>query len=229
MKNSLVFDLDGTLVDTAPDLMFAHNHVMKKYGYEEKPLESIRHLAGRGAAAMLIKSIDAQGNLVKNNPIDQNTHKQMTNDFITYYRKNISGHSTIRKNVISLLDWCKEKSIICAVCTNKREDLAIKLLKDIKLYKYFDFIAGADTFEYRKPDPRHLTNILDILEIDKKNTIMLGDSETDANTAKAANTHFVLIKDGYTEKNLADIHHDHLIEDFEVVKDIASNYFKIKE
>ena len=87
MKNSLVFDLDGTLVDTAPDLMFAHNHVMKKYGYEEKPLESIRHLAGRGAAAMLIKSIDAQGNLVKNNPIDQDTHKQMTNDFITYYRK----------------------------------------------------------------------------------------------------------------------------------------------
>ena len=229
MKNSLVFDLDGTLVDTAPDLMSAHNHVMKKYGYEEKPLESIRHLAGRGAAAMLIKSIDAQGNLVKNNPIDQNTHQQMTNDFIAYYRKNISGHSTIRKNVISLLEWCKEKSIICAVCTNKREDLAIKLLKDIKLYKYFDFIAGADTFEYRKPDPRHLTNILDMLEIDKKNTIMLGDSETDANTAKAADIHFVLIKGGYTEKNLADIQHDHLIEDFEVVKDIASNYLIIKE
>ena len=104
MKNSLVFDLDGTLVDTAPDLMSAHNHVMKKYGYEEKPLESIRHLAGRGAAAMLIKSIDAQGNLIKNNPIDQNTHQQMTKDFIAYYRKNISGHSTIRKNVISLFD-----------------------------------------------------------------------------------------------------------------------------
>ena len=110
---------------------------------------------------------------------------------------------------------------------NVREDLAIKLLKDIKLYKYFDFIAGADTFEYRKPDPRHLTNILDILEIDKKNTIMLGDSETDANTAKAADIHFVLIKDGYTEKNLEDIHHDHLIEDFEVVKDIASNYINL--
>ena len=229
MKNSLVFDLDGTLVDTAPDLMSAHNYVMKKYGYEEKPLESIRHLAGRGAAAMLIKSIDAQGNLVKNNPIDQDTHKQMTNDFITFYRKNISGHSTIKKNVISLLDWCKEKKIVCAVCTNKREDLAIKLLKEKKLYKYFDFIAGVDTFEYRKPDPRHLTNILDILQIDKKNTIMLGDSETDANTAKAANIYFILIKDGYTEKNLADIHHDYLIEDFEAVKNIASNYLKIKE
>ena len=224
MKNSLVFDLDGTLVDTAPDLMLAHNHVMKKYGYEEKPLESIRHLAGRGAAAMLIKSIDAQGNLVKNNPIGQDTHRQMTNDFIAYYRKNISGHSKIRKNVISLLEWCKEKSIICAVCTNKREDLAIKLLKDVKLYKYFDFVAGADTFEYRKPDPRHLTNILDILEIDKRNTIMLGDSETDANTAKAANIHFVLIKYGYTEKKSSEIHHDHLIKDFVGIEEIVVKY-----
>ena len=227
MKNCLVFDLDGTLVDTAPDLMMAHNHVMKKYGYEEKPVESIRHLAGRGAAAMLIRSIDSQGNLIKNNPIDANTHQQMTDDFITYYRQNISGHSQLRKNVISLLDWCKEKEIVCAVCTNKREDLAIKLLKEINIYKYFDFIAGADTFDFRKPDPKHLTEILDILQIDKKNSIMLGDSETDANTAKAAKVHFVLIKDGYTEKSLDNIYHDHLIDDFENVKEIASNYLNI--
>jgi len=227
MKYSLVFDLDGTLVDTAPDLMSAHNYVMKKYGYEEKPLESIRHLAGRGAAAMLIQSIDSNGDLIKKTPIDSETHKEMTNDFINYYRKNISGHSTIRKNVISLLEWCKKTEIICAVCTNKREDLAIKLLKEINLYKYFDFIAGADTFEYRKPDPRHLTNILDILGIEKKNTIMLGDSETDANTARAAEVYFVLIKDGYTEQKLSDIHHDHLINDFEVVKQIASKYLNI--
>ena len=227
MKNCLVFDLDGTLVDTAPDLMMAHNYVMKKYGYKEKPIESIRHLAGRGAAAMLIRSIDSQGNLIKNNPIDSNTHQQMTDDFITYYRQNISGHSKLRKNVISLLDWCKEKEIICAVCTNKREDLAIKLLKEINIYKYFDFIAGADTFDFRKPNPKHLTEILDILQIDKKNSIMLGDSETDANTAKAAKVHFVLIKDGYTEKSLDNIYHDHLIDDFENVKEIASNYLNI--
>lgn len=227
MKNCLVFDLDGTLVDTAPDLMMAHNYVMKKYGYKEKPIESIRHLAGRGAAAMLIRSIDSQGNLIKNNPIDANTHQQMTDDFINYYRQNISGHSQLRKNVISLLDWCKEKEIVCAVCTNKREDLAIKLLKEINIYKYFDFIAGADTFDFRKPDPKHLTEILDILQIDKKNSIMLGDSETDANTAKAAKVHFVLIKDGYTEKSLDNIYHDHLIDDFENVKEIASNYLNI--
>ena len=68
---------------------------------------------------------------------------------------------------------------------------------------------------------------MDILDIDKKNSIMLGDSETDANTATAAGVHFILINDGYTEKNLEDIHHDHLIEDFEAVKKIASNYLEI--
>jgi phosphoglycolate phosphatase len=227
MKNCLVFDLDGTLVDTAPDLMMAHNYVMKKYGYDEKPLEDIRYLAGRGAAQMLIRSIDSQGRLIKKNPIDPKTHQEMTNDFIEYYRENIDGHSKIRKNVISLLEWCKQKDILCAVCTNKREDLAIKLLKKLDINKYFDFVAGADTFEYRKPDPRHLTNILEILEIDKKNSIMLGDSETDANTAKAADVYFVLISDGYTEQNVNNIHHDKLIDEFEPVKEIAKNYLKI--
>ena len=227
MKNCLVFDLDGTLVDTAPDLMMAHNYVMKKYGYNEMPVSTIRKIAGRGAASLLIESIDAQGNLINKKNFDKETHEKMTNDFISFYRQNISGHSKLRKNVISLLDWCKEKEIICAVCTNKREDLAIKLLKEINIYKYFDFIAGADTFDFRKPDPKHLTEILDILQIDKKNSIMLGDSETDANTAKAAKVHFVLIKDGYTEKSLDNIYHDHLIDDFENVKEIASNYLNI--
>ena len=201
---------------------------MRKHGFEEKNLKEIKYLASKGAAQMLIRVVDAKGNLVKNHEIDNQTHKKMTDDFISFYKKNISGHSTIRKNVISLLDWCKEKDIICAVCTNKREDLAIKLLKEINLYKYFDYVAGADTFDYRKPDPRHLTDILDILDIDKKNSIMLGDSETDANTAKAAKVHFILINDGYTEQKLEDIHHDHLIEDFEAVKQIASNYLTIK-
>ena len=89
MKNCLVFDLDGTLVDTAPDLMMAHNYVMKKYGYKEKPIESIRHLAGRGAAAMLIRSIDSQGNLIKNNPIDapaSNTSNSKNSFFVFFLR-----------------------------------------------------------------------------------------------------------------------------------------------
>ena len=227
MKNCLVFDVDGTLVDSALDILEALNYVMKKYGYKPQPRKNIKSLVGQGAANMIVRSIDSQVNLIPKNMLNAEMYKKMTEDFIKYYRQNISKHSRLRKNVISLLDWCKEKEIICAVCTNKREDLAIKLLKEINIYKYFDFIAGADTFDFRKPDPKHLTEILDILQIDKKNSIMLGDSETDANTAKAAKVHFVLIKDGYTEKSLDNIYHDHLIDDFENVKEIASNYLNI--
>ena len=98
--------------------------------------------------------------------------------------------------------------------------------------RYFDVIiigAGVSGLILAYEISKRTNKSIAILEKEKKNTIMLGDSETDANTAKTANIHFVLIKDGYTEKNLTDIHHDHLIEDFEVVKDIASNYLKIKE
>ena len=91
MDKAILFDLDGTLVETAPDLMEAHNYVMGKYGYEEKPFEGVRYLAGRGAAQMLIRSIDSQGRLTnQNNKINEETHKKMTSDFIDYYAENIS-------------------------------------------------------------------------------------------------------------------------------------------
>ena len=177
MDKAILFDLDGTLVETAPDLMEAHNYVMRKYGYEEKPFEAVRYLAGRGAAQMLVRSIDSQGRLTnQNNKINEETHKKMTSDFIDYYAENISKTSVINQGVVDYLEWCKEKKIHLAVCTNKMEHLTIKLLKEIKLYDYFDFIAGADTFNYRKPNPQHITSILEILNIPIEQSIMIGDS-----------------------------------------------------
>ena len=89
-SKAILFDLDGTLVETAPDLMAAHNHVMEKYGYEKKPLGDIRYLAGKGAAAMLLRSVDSQGRLKSKNQIDEPTHKEMTKEFIDFYAANIS-------------------------------------------------------------------------------------------------------------------------------------------
>jgi phosphoglycolate phosphatase len=227
MKYALVFDLDGTLVDTAPDLMMAHNYVMEKYGFRKKPLEDIRYLAGRGAAQMLIKSLDSQGRLISKNEIDNNLHQKMTEDFINFYKENINKSSQLNKNVLPLLKWSKENNILNAVCTNKREDLTLKLLKEINLDSLFDFVAGADTFDYRKPDPRHLTSILDILGIEKNNSIMIGDSETDSETAKNANIKFILVEGGYTEKDYNSIFHNYYINDFIKIKDIVIKEFKI--
>ena len=118
------------------------------------------------------------------------------------------------KGIFEFLEWAKSKNISMGVCTNKREVLAVDLLKKINMYKYFEYVAGADTFQFNKPDPRHLTDVVEIIGGDLKKTIMVGDSEVDANSAHNANLPFILVKDGYTEKTEKEIKHDELINDF---------------
>ena len=111
-----------------------------------------------------------------------------------------------------------------AVCTNKQENLSIKLLKEIKIYDYFEYVAGSDTFDYCKPDPRHLTNIVEILNGDLRKSIMVGDSETDADTATNANVPFILLENGYTERMPNEIKHNHLVKNFINIEMIIEKY-----
>ncbi len=221
---TILFDLDGTLVNTAPDLMLAHNHVMKKYGYKERKLSDIRKLAGRGSKVMLSRSINELAEKSDKVKKTDDVIEKMTNDFIDYYRNNIVAESTLKKGVLSFLTWCKKNSILMGVCTNKQEHLSIDLLKKIKIYNYFDYVAGGNTFDYNKPDPRHLTSTIEIIGGNLKKSLMIGDSETDSNSAKAANVPFILIEDGYTEKKVNEIHHDHLIKDFIGMEKIVEKY-----
>ena len=225
-KYTILFDLDGTLVDTAPDLMNAHNHVMKKYGYPTKSTDEIRNLVGQGANALIGRSIWGQAKKEFHSVNDQKIKDQMSKDFVNYYGKNIINESTLINGVIEFLRWCKEQNISMAVCTNKQEHLAIDLLKKIKIYDYFEYVAGSNTFDYCKPDPRHLTNVIEILAGDLKKSLMIGDSETDANSAKAASIPVILLENGYTEKNTNEIYHNHLIKDFIGVEKIVSSYLK---
>ncbi|MDA0871064.1 MAG: HAD-IA family hydrolase [Proteobacteria bacterium] len=223
---TILFDLDGTLVDTAPDLMRAHNHVMKKFGYPTKSTEEIRNLVGQGAGAMLGRSIWGQAKKEFGKVQNEKIKKEMVDAFVDYYGKNIINESTLINGVKEFLKWCKEKNISMAVCTNKQEHLAIDLLKKIGIYDYFEYVAGSNTFDYCKPDPRHLTNVIEILGGEIKRSIMIGDSETDANAAKNAGIPVVLLEDGYTEKNTTEIYHNHLIKDFIGIEKIISKYLK---
>ncbi len=223
-KFTILFDLDGTLVDTAPDLMRAHNHVMKKFGYPTKSTEEIRNLVGKGAGAMIGRSIWGQAKKEFGKVNDENTKNEMVKEFIKFYGKNIINDSTLINGVKEFLKWCKDNNISMAVCTNKQEYLSNDLLKKIGIYDYFEYVAGSDTFDYCKPDPRHLTSVVEILDGDIKKTIMIGDSETDANAAKAAEIPIILLKDGYTEKNIDEIYHNHLINDFIGIEKIISKY-----
>ena len=223
-KFTILFDLDGTLVDTAPDLMLAHNHVMKKFGYPTKSTEDIRNLVGKGAGALIGRSIWGQAKKEFSKVLDAKIKDEMVKEFVNFYGKNIVNESTLVNGVKDFLIWCKEQNISMAVCTNKQEHLSNDLLKKIGIYDFFEYVAGSDTFDYCKPDPRHLTNVVEILDGDVKKTIMIGDSETDANAAKAAEIPVILLENGYTEKNTTEIYHNHLIKDFTGIEKIIKKY-----
>ena len=223
-KYTILFDLDGTLVDTAPDLMNAHNFVMKKYGFQTKSTAEIRNLVGKGARALIGRSIWGQAKKEFHSVDDKKIKDQMSLDFINYYGKNIIKESTLIEGVKEFLVWCKKKNISMAVCTNKQEHLAIDLLKKIEIYDFFEFVAGSNTFNYCKPDPRHLTNVIEILNGEINKSLMIGDSETDANAAKEASIPVILLENGYTEKKSEEIYHDHLIKDFVGLEKIVSQY-----
>ena len=219
---TILFDLDGTLVDTAPDLMKAHNHVMKKFGYPTKSINELKALVGQGAKAMIGRTLWGQAKKEFTKVLDEKIKKKMVDEFVNFYGKNIVNESTLIKGVKEFLIWSKEKNISMAVCTNKQEHLAIDLLKKIGIYEYFEYVAGSNTFDYCKPDPRHLTNVVEILGGEINKSIMIGDSETDANAGKNAGIPVILLEDGYTEKNTTEIYHNHLIKDFIGIEKIIS-------
>ena len=217
-KLTILFDLDGTLVDTAPDLIIAHNHVMKKFGYPTKTIDELKNAVGKGAKAMMAK---AHGEWKW---FDEKIKNQMSDEFLSFYGKNILNKSKLINGIKDFLNWCKKENISMAVCTNKTEHLAVDLLKKIGIYDYFEYVAGYNTFEYCKPDPRHLTTVIEILDGEKNKSIMIGDSESDANAARAAKIPMILLEDGYTEKNIDEIYHNHLIKDFIGIEKIISEY-----
>ncbi len=213
-KFTILFDLDGTIIETAGDLMAAHNHVMKKFGHKEKKLNDIKKLAGKGAWVMMQRSFKEE---IKNKELK----KEMTEEFLDYYSKNINKESKPKEGLINFLDWAKSMNISLSICTNKQEALSKDLIKKLNLSKYFDFIAGSDTFDFNKPDPRHLTNVIEIVGGEKTKSIMIGDSEVDSEASYNAQLPFVLVEDGYTEKNINEIRHDFKIKNFHFLKEIV--------
>ena len=217
MKFTILFDLDGTIIDTAPDLINAHNYVMNKHGLKQKGVKDIKRLAGRGAWVMMQRSFAEQ-------VVDENQKKVMVKDFLEFYAKNIDKNSKPIKGIFEFFSWAKKNNISLAVCTNKTEKLAVDLLKKLKMYNNFEYVAGHDTFEFCKPDARHLTNVIEILGGNLKKNLMVGDSEVDAQAALNAKLTFILIKNGYTEKTSDEIRHNHLIEDYINFENLIKKY-----
>ena len=211
-------------MDTAPDLLIAHNHVMKKFGYTSRNLEEIKNLAGKGAAVMIGRSIWESAKKEFSSIDDKKTKDEMVKEFINFYGKNIVVKSKLINGVYEFLKWAKSKNISMGVCTNKQEHLAVNLLKKIKIYDFFEYVAGRNTFEYCKPDPRHITSMIEIMNGSIKKSLMIGDSENDAEAAKSAGIPMILLEDGYTDKKINQIYHNHLVKNFNGIEKIISPY-----
>ena len=224
-KLTILFDLDGTLVDTAPDLMTAHNHVMEKFGYNTKSIDEIRNYLGKGAAVMIGRSLYSEAKKELSKITDQKIKDEMVNEFINFYGKNIVKESKLINGVYNFLQWAKKNNISMGVCTNKQEHLSVDLLKKIKIYDFFEYVAGRNTFEFCKPDPRHLTNTIEIMSGNINKSLMIGDSENDAEAAQSAGIPMILLEGGYTDKKVDQIYHDHLIKDFIGLEKIISSYY----
>ena len=148
----------------------------------------------------------------------------MVKEFVKFYGNNILVESKLIAGAKDFLIWCKKNKISMGVCTNKQEHLAVDLLKKIGISDFFEYVAGSNTFNFCKPDARHLTNVVEIMDGDIKKTIMIGDSEVDGKSAENASIPFILLEDGYTDVKVSEIKYDHLIKNFFGLEKIIKNY-----
>jgi phosphoglycolate phosphatase len=203
---TIVFDLDGTLVDTAPDLISALNFVLDREGLPPVPLQSARNMIGAGARKLIERGLELDGRVMTVKEIER-----MTADFIAYYAENIAVASRPFAGLEGALDDLAAKGCRLAVCTNKLEWLSKRLLDQLKLSARFAAICGADTFGVSKPDPAILKQTVARAGGKLSATIMVGDAGTDIGVARRAGVPVIGVSFGYTDVPIAELKPDLLI------------------
>jgi len=203
---TIVFDLDGTLVDTAPDLINALNYVLDREGLPAMPLQAARNLIGAGARRLIERGLEAEDRAASVADIDR-----MTLDFIDYYAAHIAEESQPFEGLESALDDLAARGYRLAVCTNKLEWLSKRLLDQLGLSARFAAICGADTFGIAKPDPGFLRQTVARAGGQLTEAIMVGDAGTDVGVARRAGVPVIGVSFGYTDIPIAELNPDRLI------------------
>jgi phosphoglycolate phosphatase len=206
----VVFDLDGTLADTAPDLVMTLNIILEQEGLPPLPLEKARNLIGAGARALIERGFEVAGLELTPAHLDE-----LYRDFLATYADNLCVETRLYPGVIKALDRLDTDGFRLAVCTNKVERHSVRLLEALGVAERFAAICGRDTFPYIKPDPRHLLLTIDKADGDSRQAIMVGDSRTDIATAKAAGIPVVAATFGYTDIPVRALGPDAIIDHFD--------------
>jgi phosphoglycolate phosphatase len=206
---TIVFDLDGTLIDTAPDLIDTLNIVFAREGLPPVPYETARTLIGGGARAMIVRGLEAEGRTVVPAELER-----LFQDFLAHYSEHIADRSRPFPGLTDALDALAANGSRLAVCTNKLEHLSVLLLKQLGLAHRFAVICGQDTFGVQKPDPEVLRRTIAAAGGTLRNAIMIGDSLTDIRTARAADVPVIAVDFGYTDRPLSELGPDRIISRF---------------
>jgi phosphoglycolate phosphatase len=210
MQNAtLVFDLDGTLVDTAPDLVAAANHALADLALPPVAAETLRHAIGFGARRMIVEGLKATGLTLPDPDVDR-----LLERFLAYYEPNIARESRPFEDAVVTLERLRTQGARLAVCTNKRLALAEMLLGALRLDGLFAAVAGRDSFPVHKPHPDHLTGTIRMAGGDARSAVMIGDSAVDVATARAAGIPVVACTFGYSDVPAADLEADAVIDHY---------------
>ncbi len=211
----ILFDLDGTLVDSAPDLTAALNHALRTEGLPPCPPEAVRHLVGRGARVLIRRALARLGTAYPDPGVEA-----MLRDFLAYYADHIADHTTPAPGLRASLDTLRAAGATLCVATNKPDRLAVALLDALDLSGYFERVVGATRAPRPKPSASHLAAAAGADGLDR--AIMVGDSETDFHAARNAGVPIILIRDGYSERDIDALGADAVIDAFAHLPRIAA-------
>lgn len=223
LRPTIAFDLDGTLVDTAPDLLRALDAALHAEGLNPPDDDKARNFIGGGARAMIERALAFHRVQPAKEKVDG-----MFRHFLHYYEQHIADHSRPFPGVTEALDELVRNGATLVVCTNKHERYAAKLLDVLSLADRFAFIAGGDTFTFRKPDPRHLLDAISRAGGDPAHALLVGDSETDVITARAAEIPVIAVSFGYTDIPPAALGADRLIHHYRDLSAAAGELLPLK-
>ncbi|WP_375465110.1 phosphoglycolate phosphatase [uncultured Methylobacterium sp.] len=209
LQKIAVFDLDGTLAETAGDLIGTLNVLLGQEGLPDLPLAEARAMIGAGAKALIRRGFEAAGA-----ELSPARHERLFADFLEHYGAHLCDHSHLYPGVVAALDRLAADGFRLAVCTNKVEAHAVDLLALLGIADRFSAICGRATFPYSKPDPRHITLTIARAEGDPARAVMVGDSRADIDAAKAAGIPVVAVTFGYTDTPVAELGPDRVISHF---------------
>lgn len=214
----IIFDLDGTLANTAPDLLGTLARITKPYDLPPLGMDQFGQIIGHGAKAMITRAFE-----INDKKLDNETLELLFKHFLQDYSVNIANETTLFDGVIEAMNTLEENGYSFALCTNKTESMARLLLEELGVTKRFKSITGGDTFEFRKPDARHLEETAKLAGFAISDAIMIGDSATDINAALNSNIPSVVVTFGYSDLPIKDLGATEIINSFsELTKAIES-------